>query len=458
MSVRISPMLLQEVAANLKLAAPILATQLAYVSMGTVDTIFAGRLGEKELAAVAVGSNVWFLFYILFLGLFLAVSPIVAQRVGAMELPRKIGGFVRSALLLGVVAGLIWTLITRMLSGFALSWLDLDGATHRMAQDYLLAVSWAGVPLCVGFVLRNTAEGHGLIKVAFIAAFCGLLVNALFDYLLMHGNFGFPELGPEGAGWASVLASVTMVVIYVALFPTDQRLRALKVFRAPWLPRFDRAQIFEVLRLGTPISAMVTAEVSLFSIGALLMARFGTGVVAAHQIAINFASLSFMVPLSIGFATTVRVGQAAGAGNHSLIARRGRVGIAISALYALLAATVMALLAPRIVALYTDLSAVSELAVRFLMLAAVFQLFDCVQASANGALRGIKDTRVPMIITVFAYWLIGMPIALGLAFRTDAGPGGIWWGFIVGLFVAAIGLCARFLSKTHPNSFWQGAA
>jgi multidrug resistance protein, MATE family len=240
-----------------------------------------------------------------------------------------------------------------------------------------------------------------------------------------------------------------MVLAFAALYRWHPRLRELEVYgRAGWRPGPATG---EVLRLGGPIALIITAEAWLFLIGALLMARFGTDAVAAHQIAINFASVTFMVPLSIGMATTVRVGYAAGAGDAAGVRLRGLAGIGMGACFAAFSAALMALLPGPIIALYTDAPGVAPLAAAFLAYAAVFQLADCVQATANGALRGIKDTRVPMLITVSAYWLVGLPLAVALAFNTAFGPAGVWLGFIAGLAVAAGGLAARFLHRTRAS-------
>ncbi|MGQ0530025.1 MAG: MATE family efflux transporter [Panacagrimonas sp.] len=437
------PDLRTEIRANLRLALPLIAAQLSFVSMGTVDTIFAGRLGASELAAVAVGSNVWFLSFVMFMGIGMAVSPIVAQRVGARQSPQEIGRFLRGTLLLSIGLGLLWLVTMWLAAGFVLDWLALDARTSDMGRDYLHALAWAGPPMCLCFFLRNGAEGHGLTRVPLLAGLVGLSVNAGFDWLLMYGRWGFPALGPEGAGWATVIASWAMVAVYAASYVRVPVLRELQLGRGGW-PRLRREDV-EVLRVGLPIAAIITAEAWLFCIGGLLMGRFGADTVAAHQIAINFASLCFMVPTAIGMATTVRVGHAAGAGLSVEVALRGRVGILLGVAFACMSALGMALAPGWIVALYTDVEHLAAPAVHFLAFAAVFQIFDCVQATANGALRGVKDTRLPMVITVLAYWMVGMPLAAGLAFATPVGPTGIWWGFIGGLAVAATGLSLRFL-------------
>ncbi len=444
------PPLRQEALANLRLALPIVLAQFSFMGMGTVDTLMAGRLGADALAAVAVGSNVWFLAFIVFSGILMACSPIVAQRVGAGRDPAETGRFVRGAGLMAIGFGLIWMLAIRLATGPILSLLALDAPAAGYAADYLYAVSWGAVPFSLCFLARNVAEGHGLARVALVAGVAGFLVNALFDYLLMYGRLGLPALGPEGCAWASVLAGLTMAVIYGALYLRLPPLRALRVFRSGG--SLPRAELWEVLRLGLPIALIVAAESWLFNIGALMMAGFGGEVIAAHQIAINVASLAFMVPLSIGFATTVRVGHAAGAGDLPAVRLRGQTGVWLGVAFALLSATAMATLPGAIVALYTEAPAVSAMAVRFIYYAALFQLFDCVQATAAGALRGIKDTRVPMLITVAAYWGVGMPVAWGLASATAQGPFGVWWGFIVALAVAAAGLGLRFFRRTRPLS------
>jgi MATE family multidrug resistance protein len=431
-----------EARANLRLAGPLIATQLSFVGMGTVDTIFAGRLGAQQLAAVAVGANIWFLLFMLFMGLFIACSPIVAHRVGAGRPDRETGEFVRSAAVLALLMGLAWMLILRLSMGPILDLLDLEAQTRIYAEGFLEAISWGTVPFCLSFLLRNVAEGYGLTRVALAAALIGFAVNAAGDYALMYGRFGFPALGPAGCGYATAFGGLTTLVVYAIQYRYVTQLRRLDIFRRGW-PRL-RQEVWEVLHLGGPIAAILVAEGWLFMIAGLLMARFGSDTVAAHQIAINFASIAFMVPLSVGLATTVRVGHAAGAQLISEIRLRGHVGIGLGALFALASAAAMALLPRQIVAVYTEVPEVAAIAVNFLYYAAVFQLFDCVQATANGALRGLKDTRMPMIITVSAYWVVGMPLAVWLAFRTEVGPLGIWWGFIAGLGLAAVGLATRF--------------
>ncbi|HEX4896213.1 MAG TPA: MATE family efflux transporter [Solimonas sp.] len=441
-----TPAFRREARANLALALPLVAAQISFVSMGTVDTLVAGRMGAAELAAVAVGANLWFLFFVLFMGLFMACSPIVAQGVGAGRPAPALGAFVRGALGLALLAGLVWMLALRLAIEPALDLLDLEATTRAYAAEYLRVVSWSAVPFCLGFALRNAAEGQGLTQAALWAGLLGGLVNAVAACVLGFGLWGAPQLGPVGCGWAMVLASLAMLASYAGLYHWHPRLQPMAALRrgplSPW------NELREILYLGGPIAAILAAEAWLFLGGALLMARFGESAVAAHQVAINFASITFMVPLSVGMATTVRVGHAVGAGQHGEVRLRGQTGIVLGAAFALLSASIMALLPQVIARAYTSVAEVAAAAAGFLYLAALFQVFDCVQATANGALRGLKDTRLPMLITVSAYWIVGMPLAVVLAFHSPVGPAGIWWGFIAGLAVAAVGLALRFHARS----------
>ncbi|MFA5940541.1 MAG: MATE family efflux transporter [Sinimarinibacterium sp.] len=442
------PGLRTEARANLRLALPIIATQFTFMGMGTVDTLMAGRLGGEALAAVAVGTNVWFLMFIVFSGVLMACSPIIAQRIGAGRDPAETGSFVRGTAGFALLLGLTWTLAMQLAAAPIVRLLDLGAAVSGYATDYMRAIAWGAVPFCLCFVARNVAEGHGLTRVALAAGVVGFCVNAGLDYVLMYGKLGLPALGPAGCAWATVFSGLTMAAIYGTLYLHLPQLRGLQVFRRGW-PQM-RGEAAEVLRLGLPIAAIVAAESWMFNICALLMARFGADAVAAHQIAINVAAMAFMVPLSIGFATTVRVGLAAGASDMDSARLRGQAGLLLGVGFSVLSASVMALIPAAIIGLYTEAPGVADVAVRFLYLAALFQIFDCIQATANGALRGLKDTRVPMLITVAAYWIVGMPVAVWLAFNTDLGPPGIWWGFIVALALAAAGLATRFLRHARP--------
>jgi len=436
-----------EAYACLRLALPLVAAQLAAVGMGTVDTILAGRYSAPALAAVAVGSNYALLFFIFFMGVLMACSPIVAQRQGAGAGTADTGRFAREALLLGLGLATLWWLALTLSAAPVMGRLGLGAETTRMAVDYLHALAWSAYGFSAWFVLRYVAEGLGEPRPILLAGVVGLLVNALLAWLLMFGHVGLPPLGPAGAGWATALASVVMAAVLALQYRWRRRLRGVQLFARP--PPAPGADTGEVLRLGLPIGLILIAEAGLFVMAAMLMARFGETTVAAYQVAINFAALLFMIPLGIGLATTVRVAQAAGAGLAGEVRFRGQVGMQLALVNAASNALIMLLLAPWIVRLYTRDEGIAVEAVRFLVLAAAFQFFDGLQVTANGALRGIKDTQLPMLVTVVAYWGIGFPVAWWLAFGQGLGAPGIWWGLTAGLAMAALGLTARFRYKAE---------
>lgn len=446
MPASIPPVSRSEVAANLRLALPLVVTQITFVGYGVADTLMAGRMGGRELAAIAVGSNIWFQLFILFMGICVACSPIVAQRLGAGQPLERIGDFTRQALVLALGMGLVWLLATWLVARPAIAVLNLSPETADLAYRYLLAESWGALLLPICFVMRNCAEGLGLTQVVLRASLFGLTVKIACNFWFVWGGAGLAPMGAVGFGWATVVAGGAIVLAYALECRWQAQMKGLQVFgRQP--VRMQR-EAMEVFRLGIPIGLIMFGEVAFFGCTALLMARFGDDAVAAHQIAINAASLSFMVPVGIGMATAVRVGHAAGAQLHSEVAARGRAGIAICLAYSLFSASLMGFFPHWITPLYTSDAQLAAVAENFLRFAAIFQFFDCLQAGANGALRGIKDTRLPMVITLVAYWVIGMPASYALAFPLGYGADALWWGFILGLMVAALGLSNRWFIRT----------
>ncbi len=438
----------REAGANLKLALPLMAAQIAAVGMGTVDTILAGQLGAQALAAVAVGSNYAVLFFIFFHGVLMACSPIVAQRTGAGRPAADTGVFLRELLPLGLAVAALWWLLLRVTAAPLIGRLGLPPETVRTAVEFLHALSWSAFGFSGWFVLRYTAEGLGQPRPILLAGVVGLVVNGLLAWGLLFGHWGLPALGAPGCGWATSIAALAMAATLALQYRLRPALRPVRLFEGTLIrPAADSA---EVLRLGLPIGLILAAEAGLFVMAAMQMSLFGESTVAAYQVAINFAALMFMIPLGIGLAATVRVGQAVGAGLGAAEVRfRGRVGMQLGLINAASNALIMLLLASLIVRLYTADPEIGALAVKFLWLAAAFQFFDAVQVTANGALRGIKDTRLPMLITVVAYWAVGFPVSWWLAFHTPLGPDGVWWGLTVGLAVAAVGLAARFRHKAQ---------
>jgi MATE family multidrug resistance protein len=438
-----------EVGATLRLAGPVVAAQLAQTSMGFVDTVMVGRLGSEALAGVALGSTVFFFCFLWCMGVVMAVGPMVAQAYGAGTV-EPIGKSVRQGLWLGLVLAVpVMLLLTNIAP--VLRALGQEETTVRNASAYLKAICW-GLPPFLWFVaLRNFAEGVGRPLPVTLIALGGVGLNIGGNYVLMYGKLGFPAMGLVGTAWASaftywMLFAATAVLVHFG--PAFRRYEVLARLGRPDLHVFR-----ELFRIGWPIGVSMGVEVGLFTTTAVLMGVLGTDTLAAHQIAIQCASFSFMVPVGVGIATSVRVGQAVGRRDGPGVRWAGTVGMGLAAAFMLGAALLFWSVPEAVIGLYLDLddpanAAVVRQAVTLLGIAAVFQVFDGVQVSAAGALRGLKDTRVPMFICFVAYWVVGLPSGLGLGFAAGGGASGLWWGLVLGLAAAATLLSWRFLRQT----------
>lgn len=416
--------------------------------MSFVDTIMVGRLGGVPLAGMALGGVVFNMTYLLNMALVMAVSPLAAQAVGAGE-HRRAAVVARHGLLLALALGVPATAFV-YLAGPLLGLLGQDPVVVAGASEYLRAVAF-GLPGAIAMVaLRGFLEGHGTTRPIMVIAILGVLLNITGNEILIFGRLGAPALGLVGAGYATAatytLMAVALAVFVARSYPVEPVFREWRAFEWPL--------VRELLTVGWPIALTLGFEVGLFSAASLVLGYFGDAPLAGHQIAMQTVSMTFMVPMGIGIATGIRVGHAVGRGDAQGVGRAGWTGISAAGAFMVLSATVF-LTAPRaIVGIYLDLdlpanTPVIGYAIMFLALGGVFQIFDGVQVAAVGALRGLKDTRVPMYITLLAYWLIGMPVGLLFAFVADLGPRGMWFGLVISLIVAAVLLTGRFLWQTR---------
>ena len=448
-----------EVRQTLALAAPLVLTQLAQISMGFVDTVMVGRLGAGDLAGVALGSSVFFTLLMVCMGVVLAVGPMVAQAHGAEDV-EPMGRSVRQGLWLGLAmaipaVALLWNIAP------VLRLLGQEEATIARTQAYLRAIAWGFLPFLWFVVLRSFVEGVSRPRPVTLIAFVGVGLNVAANYVLMYGKLGFPALGLVGTGWASTLVYWTMFGLLLLYVQAKRDFRSYHLFARLGKP--DWHYFRELFRIGWPIGASLGIESGLFMITVMMMGWISTTALAAHQVAIQCAAFTFMVPLGVGLATAVRVGQAAGRGDAAGVRRAGGVGIGLAALVMLGAAVAFWTVPRAIVSLYLDLGdpandAVVATAVALLGVAAVFQVFDGVQVAASGALRGLKDTRVPMLIGLFSYWGVGLAGGYVLGFVLGLGPTGLWWGLVLGLGTAAALLGRRFHRRSHAALAHETAA
>jgi len=439
-----------EVKRTLWLAGPLIVGQLTNFGMNFVDTVMAGRLGTIDLGAIAVGSSVWAAGFLFVLGVLLAVSAAVSRLDGAGETD-KVGEFVRQALWLGLALSVSLWAYARS-GGWVMRVMEVEPAVTGVAMAYLKAISW-GAPALVGMlVLRFFSEGTGKTGPTMYVGVLGILCNIPLNAVLMFGLLGFPKMGAVGAGWATTIVfwlQFMAMALWVIYRPHYQPYALMRRFSWP-----DRREISALVRLGLPIGIMVFLEGGLFVASALLIGTLGAVPVAAHQVAMNYAGLVFMVPVGLAGAITVRVGNALGREDPMGARRAGRIGIGMAMCFAIFSAVVILVFPETIVSLYTQEAEVFELAVSLLFFAALFQLADGLQVAAAGALRGYKDTQRPMVYSVIAYWLVGMSLGAYLTFGQGMGPKGMWMGIIAGLTVAAVLLGGRFvrLSKQLIDS------
>ena len=436
----------------LRLALPLAATQLAQMVILATDTVMLGHYSKEALAAGALGNTVYFLIWLLGSGMPMAVSPVIAHVQGhhsARVKPRD-QREVRIAVRMGLWSVALVSLPLLAALIFTQPILLFFDQEPRLAADaalFMSGLAW-GLPFALAFqVLRSfsTALSRAVPPLAVMAV--AILWNAAFDYALIFGHFGFPRLGLFGAGLASASSNIfsfAAMLTVCLMVPALKRYRILHRLRHPHWRSFA-----ELVRMGLPIGITMVFEVALFNGAALVMGTFGLASLAAHQIAITIPSLTFMVPLGIGLAATVRVGLAIGAGDAHAARRAGFTAITMAAAFMCMTALLLLLWPREIATLWLpDIPSnadVLALAVSFLHIAAAFQLVDGIQVAASMSLRGLKDARGPMWLAGASYWLAGAPVGLWLSFRFGLQGFGIWLGLAFGLLVAALSLTARFV-------------
>jgi len=435
-----------EVRALLRLAGPLIVNNLSIAGMQFADAVMAGRLGAEALAAVAVGGSVWFLGFTVCLGLMMALSPIAARYYGAGE-PEMIGRYTRQGLWLAVVLGLTLFTLAQFFVEPALSFLGIDPGFRELTIDYVRAIMFGAPAICAFLAFRFTTEGIGFTRPIMYTSLFALVCNVFLNWVLMYGKLGAPAFGAVGCGMASAITMWLMVFIMGAYVRLSPVYRPLRIF--DHMPPIRMPVLRKIFSLGVPIAVTITAEAGLFSAVSILVGTRGADITAAHQIALNFAATMFMIPLALSAATTVRIGHALGSGNALAARVAGMTGIATCIVFMAGSAAFLLLFRDVVVGIYTNDPSVSRIAISLLLMAAIFQIADGVQIGAAGALRGYKDTRMPMVINTFSYWVLGFPLAYMAAITFQAPPAYIWAGFVLGLTVAAVLLTARFNSLSR---------
>jgi MATE family multidrug resistance protein len=437
-----------ELRATFALAWPLVIAQLAQNALATTDVIMLGWLGPSQLAAGTLATTFLMPFLVGGVGLVGAVAPLVAQARGARD-TRSIRHIVRQGLWAAAILALILTpIIWQIRPVFAL--LGQDPTATLLAEQYIHVAIWLLFPALGIVAFRSLLAAFDATRVVLLITVGGVVVNALANYALIFGNWGLPRLELRGAALATLLTNITMFATMAIFVLRHRRFRRLHLLHRLWAADWKR--LGQIFRVGTPIGITVLAEVGLFTASALLMGRLGTDEVAAHAIALQCASTAFMVPLGLGTAATVRVGHAFGRGDPIAIGRSGWTAFGLGTGFMACSALAFLVFGPAIVTIFLDPDQPANhnalaLAASFVAVAGLFQIVDGAQVVAAHALRGLSDTKIPMVVAIIGYWLVGMPVAYLLGFTFDMRGVGIWIGLAVGLGFVAVVLVARFAMR-----------
>jgi len=430
-----------DLAALLRLAAPLVLIQVGAMLMGVVDTIMVGRVSAQALAAVALGNLYHFVFTLFGMGVLMALDPIIAQALGAHDELAVARGLQRG-LVLSIVLAIPISLLTLTVRP-VLEWVGQPAPVIPAAAGYVTRLALSVWPFYAFVVLRQTLQAHRRTAPLVVTIVAANLLNAGLNYLWVFGHFGFAALGVFGSAWATTVSRWFMAASLLALGWRDIR---------PYVDRIptnllDARALGRMLKLGAPIGAQFVLESGVFGTVALLMGWLGVVQVAAHQVALNLASLTFMVPLGVSSAAAVIVGHAVGRGDAAGVRRSTSSALLVGAGF-MLGAGVLLVGAPGLLArLYTSDPDVLALTVLLLPIAGVFQVFDGLQVVSIGLLRGLGDTHVPFVVNIVGFWCLGMPVSLWLGFGLGFGAVGLWWGLVVGLVIVALVLIWRVLQR-----------
>jgi multidrug resistance protein, MATE family len=436
--------LLHESRLTLRLAFPLMIGQLSQMLLGVADTVMVGHLGVTELAALTFANALFHIPLVFGIGLLTGVSVFTSNSRGADD-PARARGSCRHGLYLATALGLLLFGISWVIS-LNLERLGQPPAVAERTTVFFRVIMASLVPALASIALKNHADALNRPWPPFWIFLGGVGLNVLLNWVMIHGKFGCPALGFEGAAWATLISRVAILVAMFLWLVKAEGLREWVPYR--WFRAPNFSDVGRLLSVGFPASIQMLCEVSAFSVAGLIMGRFGPDAMAAHQIAITLAATAFMIPLGLSMALTVRVGEAHGAGEIGRLHPIVVSGWALAAVYSVLAAGVFLIWGNFLVSLFIGEPGVIALAASLLVIVGVFQLFDSLQVASSAMLRGLHDARVPAVMGFAAYWLVGLPVGAGLAFILGMQARGVWWGLAAGLFVASITLGPRLWRKT----------
>jgi multidrug resistance protein, MATE family len=420
------------------LAVPVVMAELGWMTMGLVDTLMVGRISPEAIGAVGIGTSLFMGVCIFAMGLLLGLDTLVAQAFGAGRMDdchRWLVHGTALSLLLSAPMTLIVLALSASLSGWG-----LHPAVLALTQPYLDALAWSIPALLLYASFRRYLQGMGVVRPVMVALLFANVMNAAVNWMLIFGHLGAPALGVRGSAWATVAARVAMALVLLGVILYREHGRRPGLFESSF--RIDTPRMRRLVMLGLPAAGQVTLEVGVFAAATALAGRLAPVSLAAHQIAVNFIALTFMVPLGIASAGAVRVGHAVGRRDAAGAARAGWTALLFGAAFMSAAAAAFVLIPRPLIGAFTGDRAVVSIGVSLLGVGAVFQLFDGLQVVATGVLRGAGDTRSPMLWNLAGHWFIGLPLGYTLCFLAGLDVVGLWWGLSTGLMICGVALLA----------------
>ncbi|ARS35097.1 MATE family efflux transporter [Pontibacter actiniarum] len=425
---------------NFTLAYPVVLSQLGHILVSVFDSLMVGQTGTLPLAAASLGNSIFTITLVFGLGVSYSITPLIAAADGRHNYTR-ISLLLLNGLVSNVLLGILLFIVGYFLSPY-ITVLDQPANVVELAVPYINVLFLSMVPLMVFQAFRQFAEGLSLTKQAMYISIVANALNIVLNYILIFGKLGFEPMGLLGAGWATLISRVVMALAMAAWVLYAKRFAVFRRFLR--LRHLSFIHMYRIYKLGLPISGQMIFEMGAFSFSAIMIGWLGARELAAHQIAINIASVTYMMASGIAAAATIRVGNQKGLGNFDAMRMAGFSNIAMGVVFMIGSGLLMVLFKNYIPMLYIDDPAVIQLASGLLVIAALFQISDGIQVVGLGALRGLEDVRIPSLISLVAYWVIGLPVGYFLCFKAGFGVDGIWMGLLVGLSVAAVLLTLRF--------------
>jgi MATE family multidrug resistance protein len=425
---------------NLNLAYPIMLGQVGHIMTGIADSIMVGQISSDHLAAGSLGHSIYIVFFIFGLGIATGITPLVGVAYGEKNY-RECGNYLKN----GLISVLIVGILTMILMLLLLPLLDNIGQPEsviKLAKPYYIISAYSIIPSMLFVGMKQFTEGITLTKPAMSASIVFNLLNIILNYVMINGYYGFPRMELEGAAWSTFIAKTGMgisLLLYVFYHPKFK----IYLDNLNW-KKYSLLRIKKIFNLGFPISFQFLLEVGAFSFGAIMMGWLGSDALASHQIAISIAGFTYLAASGIASAATIRISNLYGEGKKNELKMSGDASLILVLIWMTIAAILLISLRYVIPSLYVEEQSVIELSAGLLIIAAIFQIFDGVQVTALGALRGLEDVKIPTIIAMISYWFIALPVGYVLAIIFDIGPLGVWMGYLSGLIVAAILLFNRY--------------